>query len=94
MVRPRTHPGDAVVQWRGRAAWTFASDDTFASALDLSGEAAPPSVRIVLAYLDDDPLEVTRSLDALTPVPDPSVETTLFSGPLHAITPWEWGWFD
>jgi len=75
-------------------AWTFASDDTFASALDLSGEAAPPSVRVVLSYLDDDPLEVTRSLDALTPAPDPSVETTLFSGPLRAIAPWEWDWFD
>jgi hypothetical protein len=75
-------------------AWTFASEDTFASALDLSGEAAPPSVRVVLTYLDDDPIAVTRAVGALDGPPDPSVETTLFSGALRAITPWEWDWFD
>lgn len=74
--------------------WTFASDDTFAGALDLTGAAAPPSVRIVLTYLDGDPVGVSRSLAALDGPPDPSVETLLFRGPLRAITPWQWDWFD
>jgi hypothetical protein len=75
-------------------AWTFASDDTFASALDLSGEAAPPSVRVVLAYLDGDPVDVSRTVSSFEGPPDASVERTLFAGPLHAITPWQWDWFE
>ena len=74
--------------------WTFAGEDTFASALDLSGDAAPPSVRIVLAYLDEDPVDVARSMAGLDEPADPSVETLLFAGPLRAITPWHWDWFD
>jgi hypothetical protein len=75
-------------------AWTFASESTFASALDLSGGEPPPSVRVVLTYLDDDPLAVAPRIAALDGPPDASVERTLFAGPLRAITPWQWDWFD
>lgn len=75
-------------------AWTFASESTFAAPLDLTRGVAPPSVRLTLLYLDEDPLLVTDQVQRLAPPPDPTVETTLFSGPLHAITPWQWDWFD
>jgi hypothetical protein len=75
-------------------AWVFADDSTFTTALDLTGSASPTSVRITLAYLDGDPVEAGAAITALTAAVDQSVERTLFSGPLRAITPWEWDWFD
>jgi hypothetical protein len=74
-------------------AWTFASESTFETALDLAGVASPSSTRILLTYVDGDPLAVDAAIDAL-PQPDPAVARTVFCGPLRAITPWEWDWFD
>lgn len=83
-------------------AWTFASESTFSSHLDLAGDEAPSSTRILVVYLDGDPLAFAAEVDERTEVwraagrlPDPGdVATTLLRGPLRAITPWEWDWFD
>jgi hypothetical protein len=53
-------------------------------------------------FLDDDPLVVTERLIARREdwarhgrTRDTSaVEDKIFAGPLQAITPWEWDWFD
>jgi hypothetical protein len=42
--------------------------------------------RISVAWLDDEPLAVT-----LPPTHDAGI---VFAGPLEAITPWQWDWFD
>jgi hypothetical protein len=76
-------------------AWTFASESTFATSLDLSTGAPPQSVRIVVLYLDEDPVDVTPALAAVGAKAEPGgVEAVLFSGPLRTIIPWEWDWFD
>jgi hypothetical protein len=78
----------------GAGAWTFAADDTFATALDLAGAGDTPStLRLTLVYLDDDPLAFTDELAALPVDHDTSPETILFAGPLRSITPWDWDWF-
>jgi hypothetical protein len=86
----------ALLSCRGAAgAWTFASENTFASALDLSAEPSPASTRIVIVYLDKDPLAFMEDLASL-PVTESaeSTETTLLSSPLRTIIPWQWDWFD
>lgn len=81
-------------------AWTFASEETFATHVDLSGEQVSESTRIHVYFLDGDPLGFAREADqardeirAPDP-PAPEIEQPVFSGPLRAITPWEWDWFD
>lgn len=86
----------AMLQCRGAAgAWSFASESTFESALDLSGGASPTSTRIVMVYLDEDPLEFVDDL-ASRPADTQlqAAETVLLAGPLRTIIPWEWDWFD
>ena len=59
-------------------------------------------LRAAVIFLDDDPLVVTERLIARRNdwgrdgrTKDTSaVEEKLFAGPLRAITPWEWDWFD
>jgi hypothetical protein len=74
-------------------AWTFASESTFESALDLAGVASPSSTRILLAYLDGDPVAASAAIEALPPG-DAAAERVVFRGPLRAITPWQWDWFE
>jgi hypothetical protein len=84
----------AVVAIDGVAgAWTFASESTFETALDLAGGGSPASTRVLLTYVDGDPLAVASAIDSL-PTPDSGIATTVFRGPLRAITPWQWDWFD
>jgi hypothetical protein len=91
-------------------AWTFSSDST---TLDPSWRAVPGSttfhasgsdqgsIRILLVYLDEDPLEVGPELEAGLetagargrPANAADLEATLFSAPLRVINPWEWNWF-
>ncbi len=53
----------AMLECRGAAgAWTFASENTFAAPLDLSGDPSPSSTRIVIVYLDEDPLVFVEDL--------------------------------
>jgi hypothetical protein len=93
----------ALLSCRGAAgAWTFASEDTFSSAHDLGATAAPPSLRVHLIFLDDDPLDFVTDVRAHDADWQRSgehrdtarVETQLFAGPLRAIAPWQWDWFD
>jgi hypothetical protein len=105
--QPREREAENLFRWYDRVripqmlgltgaagAWTFASESTFASALDLSGEVSTSSIRITLVYLDEDPLTFTEELAALPSDEAEAVETTIFSGPLRTIIPWQWDWFD
>jgi hypothetical protein len=106
--QPRTPEAETLFRWydrsripallrcRGAAgAWSFASESTFTSALDLSGDASPASTRIVLVYLDGDPVDFVADL-AQVPVDAwvEATETALLSTPLRTIIPWQWDWFD
>ena len=91
--------------------WTFSSEST---TLDPSWEPVPGSttfnasgsdqgsIRVTVAFLDEDPLDVwsameiqARSLSSAGRTRETSdLESTLFAAPLRAITPWEWDWFD
>ena len=103
---PRTPAAERYFGWHDRVhvpavlgcqgvagAWTFASESTFESALDLDGGVSPASTRILLAFVDGDPLAAARSIDAL-PRADAAIATELLRSPLRSINPWEWDWFD
>jgi len=65
---------------------------------------APPDDRPTMAivlFLDGDPLAVSAAVGArhesgaLGPAwDDDAVARLQFAGPLEAITPWQWDWFD
>jgi hypothetical protein len=44
-------------------------------------------------FIDEDPVGVAAGL-AATDHETPLAEVIRFSGPLRAIVPWEWSWFD
>ena len=74
-------------------AWTFAARTFYAPDRDLT----KPMLRMTLVYLERDPLAFAGDVAKL-----PSarlrdvrhVETILFAGPLRAVVPWQWDWFD
>jgi hypothetical protein len=87
---------------RGAAgAWTFVSETEFPTART-GQDAPPPSVRLHVFFLDEDPLDFVADIAAHDAqwraegrLRDTSVaERPLFAGPLRTITPWEWDWFD
>src|SRR2546423_10582541 len=95
----RRYDREGIPQWLAgdgvAGAWTFASESTFVTSLDLNKDANPASVRVVLLYLDDDPVAVTPALAMVGAQAEPAgVEAILFAGPLRTIIPWEWDWFD
>jgi len=56
-------------------------------------------VRVTVVFCDEDPIAVWAAVadydrSAGPPPGGSEVATTVFSSPLRAITPWEWGWFD
>jgi len=79
-------------------AWTFTSHELFRPARDLSAA----TLRLRIVYLDGDPLAFSteckeresrrraegRHFDAS------AVEQPIFAGPLRAIVPWRWTWFE
>jgi hypothetical protein len=71
---------------------TFASETNFSSHADMAGVAAISSIRISVFYLDEDPLEVSKNFDVATKNSSSSI--VLSAGPLLAIQPWSWDWFD
>ncbi|MDG4834419.1 hypothetical protein O7627_34690 [Solwaraspora sp. WMMD1047] len=83
--------------------WTFASQST---TLDRAGAGPPGSTtfdegaaepggyRVLLAYLDGDPLEHTAAVDAESGPEHPHPEESLMDGVLRAIQPWQWDWFE
>jgi hypothetical protein len=90
--------------------WTFSSDST---TLDPSWRPVPGSttfnasgsdqgsIRILLVYLDEDPVELCPQLTDRAetaaardrPGNAADLEATLFAAPLRVINPWEWDWF-
>jgi hypothetical protein len=90
-----------LLQCRGVAgAWTFASEAAFGH-----GQAGVPessSTRILVLFLDENPLDVVAEIDrqqaewaASGRHRDTSaLETIRFASPLRNIVPWEWDWFD
>lgn len=87
--------------------WTFSSEST---TLDVGRDAddgvtfaedthAPPGqVRILMAFLDEDPAlfpaELMRRGTELVPGPSEQGFELLFAGVLRSIEPWNWTWFD
>jgi hypothetical protein len=80
-------------------AWTFVGEESFRAGPAADG---PANLRFHLYFLDQDPLEVAAGLPVLEQQWDAAgrgrdssaVERSLFSGPLRAIVPWRWDWFD
>jgi hypothetical protein len=71
-------------------AWTFTSDAT------LGTPALPPlpaGLRVHLYFVDGDPLAVAHELASRLPH-YAGIARTLYRGPLRAITPWQWDWFE
>ncbi len=75
-------------------AWTFSVERSFRSALDDPTADTPPPLRVVLVYLDGDPVTFAEALAKTPPDRDLDIETTLYASPLRAIAPWQWDWFD
>lgn len=71
-------------------AWTFASDPALATRAIPGLESG---TRIHLYFLDGDPLVATHALARVLPMDDER-ERIVYAGPLRAITPWQWDWFD
>jgi len=71
-------------------AWTFAAREFYAPDRDLN----QPMPRMTLVYLDRDPLAFADQASKLTPRDTGDVEQVVFAGPLRAIVPWQWDWFD
>lgn len=79
-------------------AWTFATRDLFKPTRDLAASA----LRVQIVYLDGDPLEFADEAsdreaqwrNAGRHLDTSAVEQSLFAGPLRAIVPWRWDWFD
>lgn len=73
-------------------AWTFGERAFFAPGRDLTKSTQ----RLTVVYLDGDPLAFAADLDARSKSlrDTSSVEKILFAGPLRAIVPWQWDWFD
>lgn len=44
--------------------------------------------RITLCYLDGDPVAVSRAMPAAL------ASAAVYAGPLEAVTPWQWDWFE
>jgi hypothetical protein len=86
--------------------WTFSSQSTTldpgwrgAGGSTTFDEASQPETgqyRILLAYLDADPLAFLagRRPGLGSDGPHPESETSIMDGVLRSITPWEWTWFD
>ena len=85
--------------------WTFSSQST---TLD-RGAAGPPGnttfderatepgeYRVLLAYLDRDPLDHAAAVreDPGPTSPYSDAEESILEGVLRAILPWQWGWFE
>lgn len=89
-------------------AWTFASDSTTldpswqavpgSTTFEASGRDRG-AFRVLVSYLDAEPVSVASAI-AAHPVWDSrdplltAAEEVVFAGPLEAISPWEWSWFD
>ncbi len=70
-------------------AWWFTAE------ADLPGRWRPDARRVTVCYLDEAPLEVAGALaPVLLDGSAATGHTPLFAGPLEAIVPWQWDWFE
>lgn len=97
----RTSGFPAMVRRPGVAGvWAFASAHHLAPASWAKQEGstaeALPELRVHLYFCDGDPLDLAAALsvDDLVAPGERRCEELLFAGPLEAITPWRWDWFD
>jgi hypothetical protein len=72
--------------------WTFAAESNFAVHADLAAGSPAASTRFAVFYADGDPVELAAQFDRIDDAPE--VESLVFHGPLLAILPWHWDWFD
>ncbi len=80
-----------LLECRGAAgAWLLATEALFHWQRDLT----KPALRLVLVWLDGDPLEFAADVRELKVQDNSAVEEILFAGPLRTIVPWQWDWFD
>ncbi|MFC0865832.1 hypothetical protein ACFHYQ_26390 [Sphaerimonospora cavernae] len=84
-------------------AWSFRSETVSVAGADGSPQPLTDStIRIILCYLDAEPVEVAREMAAREPgwtaaEPPPAGaarERVLLASPLRTIQPWQWDWFD
>jgi hypothetical protein len=68
--------------------WTFVSDD------ERRLSWRPGRRRITVCFLDEDPLETAGLLGEIVRRRDSGSDAVVQAGPLEAITPWRWDWFD
>jgi hypothetical protein len=73
-------------------AWTFGAREFYSPTRDLT----KPTQRLTIVYLNSDPLTFANDVAARSKALRDTtvVERLLFSGPLRAIVPWQWDWFD
>jgi hypothetical protein len=72
--------------------WTFGQT---VSASETPGSDRSLDARVTICYLDDDPLQVSGAIgDLLRPDWEREERSPDMAGPLEAITPWCWDWFD
>jgi hypothetical protein len=85
--------------------WTFdqtvsASDSGYqpdgrAASPETPGSEQSLDASVTLCYLDDDPVAVSGAIrDLLRPDWESDGRVPDMAGPLEAITPWSWDWFD
>ena len=89
----QTHIPDLLDCAGAVGAWTFAARAFYAPDRDLT----KPMLRMTLVYLERDPLAFAGEVAKLPSArlsDTQHVETILFAGPLRAIVPWQWDWFD
>jgi hypothetical protein len=94
-----------LLECRGAAgAWTFSSQSvTFGvPQYTPTGPVADVTVRALLVFLDEDPLQFVDDMKTKEPawrkagrIHDTSAtEKLLFASPFRNIVPWQWDWFD
>ena len=85
-------PLDHVVDVDGVAgAWSFRTNARYNAHRWRTGDR-----RVVVCYLDDEPLRVAPAIDRVLDKvwgADPSI-AAVFAGPFETIEPWKWDWFD
>lgn len=72
-------------------AWSFVTEDTFAQDRKSPEMTAE---RVLLVYLDGDPLAYADALGAVESERAEGIETVLMATPLVTVRPWTWDWFD
>jgi len=80
---------DALLEVNGVAGvWTFVSDEEHRMVW------RPGRHRVTVCFLDESPLGISAPLGEIVARWRPTVDAVVHAGPLEAIIPWRWDWFD